>query len=108
MADLWTMLTQIFSSASRAQVTELRQQLQTAQKGSSSYTDYLNHMRHIADELRFAGSLLPDEDLITNMLSGLGPEFNPFVTTLTTVSRHAAPLSFVEVHSYLVSHEQLL
>ena len=62
-AEVWTTLMQIFSSTSRARATDLRRQLQNTKKGASSCTDFLKTMRRIADELRFAGSPLTDEEI---------------------------------------------
>lgn len=106
-AELWSSLTQIFSATSRAQLTDLRRQLQTTSKGASSYSEYLQRMRQISDELAFIRSPLTDDDLVSSVLNGLGAEYNPFVIAVTTASRHS-PLSFADLHGLLLSHEHLL
>lgn len=106
-AELWSSLTQIFSATSRAHLTDLRCQLQTTSKGSSTISEYLQRMRQISDELAFIGAPLTDDDLVSSVLNDLGAEFNPFVVTVTTASRHS-PLSFSDLHGLLLSHEHLL
>lgn len=105
--ELWTTLTQIYTSTSRARHTDLRRQLQTTSKGSLSCSDFLQKMRHIADELRFIGSPIPDEDIVSFILNGLGAEYNSFVVAVTTNSHHAPP-TYPQIHAQLLAHEARL
>jgi gag-polypeptide of LTR copia-type len=75
-ADLWSTLLNTISFASRAQLIDLRRQLQTITKGSSSCSEYLQKIRKVADELGFIGSPVTDDDLILAVLTGLGPDYN--------------------------------
>ncbi|XP_078171486.1 uncharacterized protein LOC144565570 [Carex rostrata] len=102
--ELWTTLTQIYTSTSRARHTDLHRQLQTTSKGSSSCSDFLQKMRHIADELRFIRSLISYEDFISSILNGLGAEYNSFVVTVTTNNHHAPP-TYPQIHTQLLAHE---
>ncbi|KAJ1685430.1 hypothetical protein LUZ63_016820 [Rhynchospora breviuscula] len=103
--DLWRHLTQSFSASSRARLTELKTRLQTATKGGSSCSEFLQQIRATADELTFVGSPVTDQDLVLTVLRGLGTEYNAFVVAVNT---RAEPISFVEVQSLLLSHESLL
>lgn len=101
---LWSNLQQSFSASSRARLAELRRNLQTTVKGGLSCTDYLQRIRAIADELSFAGSPIPDDDIILYILGGLGPEFNSFVAAATTKDN----LSLLELQLRLLSFESLI
>jgi hypothetical protein len=48
-----------------------------------------------------------DDDLVMYVLNGLGPEFNSFVVSITTSSRHQ-PYTYLELHASLMSYENLL
>jgi hypothetical protein len=48
-----------------------------------------------------------DDDLVMYVLNGLGPEFNSFVVSITTSSRHQ-PYTYPELHASLMSYENLL
>lgn len=93
---------QVYASESMARMLELRLQLQTTKKGGMSCTDYLQKMRSIADQLRSIGSPVSDHDLLLYALSGLGPEYDPFVLTGTSRSEG---ISFKDLHGLLLSHE---
>jgi gag-polypeptide of LTR copia-type len=104
--DLWTSLQRSFSSSSRARLTDLRRQLQTTTKGSLSCFDFLQKLRRIADELSFIGHPVPDDDLILAVTTGLPPEYNNFVLTVTTAFNDC--LSFADLQSMLLTHEARL
>ncbi|KAJ4746261.1 Gag/pol [Rhynchospora pubera] len=103
--DLWRHLTQTFSAASRARLTDLKKKLQNLTKGSTSCSDYVHQIRAISDELAFIGAPVPDEDLVMTLLGGLGTDYNSFVVAINT---RQEPASFLEVQSLLLSHECLL
>jgi gag-polypeptide of LTR copia-type len=100
--ELWTSLKQSFFATSRARLTDLRCQLHSAHKGSSSCTNYFQKMRHLADELAFIGNPISDDDLVIGVLNGLGPEYNPFVVSFTTANQ-TQPLSFSNLHDTLLT-----
>jgi Reverse transcriptase (RNA-dependent DNA polymerase)/GAG-pre-integrase domain/gag-polypeptide of LTR copia-type len=62
-------------------------------------------MVNIADQLSASGSSVSDSDLVTALLSGLGPEFNSFVVAVTTRSDS---LSSSDLLGYILAHEALL
>ncbi|KAJ3686759.1 hypothetical protein LUZ61_015923 [Rhynchospora tenuis] len=105
--ELWTSLQQSFASASRARVIDLKRQLQHATRGSSTCTEYLAKMRQLADELAFIGSPIPTEELINNIISGLGSEYNPFFASIAAASRHES-FTFSDLQGLLLGFESLL
>lgn len=90
-AHLWSSLHRVYSAVSAAR--------------GSSCSDYYTHLLSIADQLAASGSPVPDLDLVNYILTGLGPEFNSFVVTLTT---RATPVSLTELHGFLLAYENLL
>lgn len=105
--DLWQSLQCSFSSVSRARTTDLRRQLQTTTKGGSTCFDYLQKMKKIADELSFVGSAIPEDDLVTYVLNGLGSNYTSFVISLTTSARND-PISFSDLQGSLFNFENLI
>ncbi|KAJ4744580.1 polyprotein [Rhynchospora pubera] len=105
--DLWNTLHKLFSSSSRAHTLDLQRQVKAANKGTSSCSEFLQHLRRLADELAFAGSPLTDDELVTAAINGLGVEFNSIVAAITTSSR-LEPFSFADLRGILLSHESLL
>jgi len=103
-AALWKSLQQSFSATSRACLSELRRSLQTTTKGGLSCADYCQKIRSLADELAFAGSPISDDDLVLQVLGGLGSDYNSFVVVTNTRDH----LSFNELQAMLQSHENLL
>ncbi|KAJ4749591.1 polyprotein [Rhynchospora pubera] len=106
-AALWTMLQQQFATNSRARLIDLKRQLQSAQKGGSSCTDFLQRVRTLADELSYIGAPPTNDDLVLTILNGLGPEFNPFVAAVTATNRNEA-MTIADLHGMLLSHEALI
>ncbi|KAJ3697958.1 hypothetical protein LUZ61_001663 [Rhynchospora tenuis] len=105
--DLWNSLQTIFSNRSRARLTDLRRQIQSATKEGLSCSDYIQHMRKLADELLFIGSPMSEDDLVIATLNGLGPDYLSFVTSITTALRSQS-ISFADLHGLLLNHESLL
>lgn len=103
-AELWKSLQQSFSATSWPCLSELRSSLQTMTKEGLSCSDYCQKMRSIADELAFIGHPVTDDELVLQVLCGLGSDFNSFVIA-ATMKDH---LSFDEFQAMLQTHENLL
>ncbi|KAL6347179.1 hypothetical protein AAG906_012760 [Vitis piasezkii] len=88
-SNLW-----FFTFASRSRIMELCLHLHTIRKGGLSMLDYM---------LRIRNNLL-EQDHIMAILGGLGPEYNPFVVTITS---RAEPISIEELQSHLFGHTVL-
>ncbi|KAJ3691762.1 hypothetical protein LUZ61_020926 [Rhynchospora tenuis] len=106
-ASLWTAIHQQFATNSRSRLLDLKRQLQSAKKGSSSCTDFVLRIRQLADELASIGAPPSEDDLLLVVTNGLGSEYNAFVAAITTTSRHEA-LSLQDLHGMLLSHEALI
>ncbi|GER45603.1 hypothetical protein STAS_22554 [Striga asiatica] len=86
-ADLWNDFRSTYSQrASASRVLDLRLQLQTLKKGSSSCQEFMKKMKSIADQLPSIGVPVSEQDLVLHVLTGLGAEYESFVTAITTRS----------------------
>ena len=100
--EIWESLRRSFTSASQAHIMELRLHLQTIRKGGLSMLDYMLRICNICDNLIAIGELVLEQDQIMAILGGLGPEYNPFVVTITS---RAEPISVEELQSHLMVFE---
>ncbi|KAL5829699.1 hypothetical protein ACOSQ3_019167 [Xanthoceras sorbifolium] len=80
--ETWKSIEQLFSAQSKANVMQLKLQLQTLKKAGLSMTEYLKKKKSIMDVLAFAGHPLTNDDKLMQILGGLGydqsftPQFN--------------------------------
>jgi gag-polypeptide of LTR copia-type len=98
-------LHRVYAAIFGARITDLRRQLQSTTCGSQSCSAYFEKMMSIADQLSVSGSPIADSDLISILLSGLGPEFNSFVVANTTRSE---PISTSDLFGFALAHVALL
>ncbi|KAJ3691742.1 hypothetical protein LUZ61_020906 [Rhynchospora tenuis] len=105
--ELWHTLQQYFASTSRARLTDLRRQIQTAHKGDASCSTYLQQLKTVADELAFIGAPVSEDELVSYTINGLGIDYNSIVAAVNTASR-SAPFSFSDLRGLLLGHEALL
>jgi hypothetical protein len=80
-------------------------QLATVNKGNNSITKYFQMTKTLSNTLAVAGQPLNDFESVSFLLKGLGTEFDPFVTSVTT---RVDPLSFDELYGHLMAHEMLI
>jgi hypothetical protein len=100
--ELWNTLDRTFTSESQARVLNLRLQLTTAKKGNLSVSDHFHKIKHITATLAAAGHPVSDSEFTAYLLGGLGPEYDPFVTSVTT---SVEPLSMDTLFWHLLAHE---
>jgi len=99
---LWMSLEKMFTSQSRAQMMQVHYQLATSKKGTSSVTDYFQKMKLLSDTMAAIGQPLNDFETVSYILAGLGSEYDPFVTSITT---RVDPLSLEEIYGHLLAYE---
>jgi hypothetical protein len=92
----------MYSSQSRAMIIQVHYQLATLKKGGSFVTEYFQTFKSLADTLAAAGQPLNDFELVSFLLAGLGSEFDPFVTFVTSL---VDPMSAEELYAHLLTHE---
>ena len=105
--EVWSSLANKFASQSRTRVHHLKRKLQTLHQGSMKCTDFLEKAKLVSDELAAVGKPLEDDDLMSYIVSGLNPSFNPFITSLSFATRDKN-VSFEDFQAELLSYELLL
>jgi len=73
-----------FASQARSRIMQIHYQLATAKKGSLSITKYFQSFKAMCDNLAAAKHHLHDFESISYLLAGLGSDYDPFVTSITT------------------------
>ena len=100
--EAWDTLQRMLSSTTRARTVQIRVELATTKKRDLSAAAYFRKIKGLASELAAAGSALRDDEVIAYLLAGLGPEYDPFVTSMTTKSE---PLTLDDVFAHLMAFE---
>jgi outer membrane protein W len=73
-----------------------------AKKGNLSVSEHLHKIKHIAATLTATGHPVSDSEFTAYLLGGLGPKYDPFVTSVTT---RVEPLSMDTLFGHLLAHE---
>ena len=76
-------------------------QLATLRKGDSPIADYFHRFTNLADTL-VAVNPLNDIEMISFLLTGLGSDYDSFVTSVNT---GVEPLSLEDLYGHLLAHE---
>nr|XP_016476098.1 PREDICTED: uncharacterized protein LOC107797702 [Nicotiana tabacum] len=99
---VWDVLEAALSSPSNSRILSLHMQLQNLKQDDLTVTQYLHTAKLISDELTVVGRPLCLADHNIYVCRGLRSEFKDIVTTL---SARPQPVTFVELHSFLLNHE---
>lgn len=102
--EVWTSLEALFQSQSQARLIQLQYQLATLKKGSDKATVYFCKLKQLSDTLAAAGKALSSTELVTCLLAGLGPDYDSFVTSVTTPIWNLCLLSRFMGIFYLMNH----
>jgi hypothetical protein len=102
LKEAWDTLKKMFSSATRAQTVQIRVDLPTTKKRDLPAATYFSKIKGPASELAAADAPLRDDEVVAYLLAGLGPDYDPFVTSMTTKNE---ALSVDEVYAHLLSFE---
>ncbi|KAK2663134.1 hypothetical protein Ddye_001708 [Dipteronia dyeriana] len=81
--EVWRTLEKLFSHKSMARAMQLREQLGSLKKGSSSIAEFVLKAKNIGDSLKAAGDQVSDRDLLLSVLNGVGHEFDVILVMLT-------------------------
>jgi hypothetical protein len=63
---------------------QLKEEFTLIQRGNRSITDYLHHVKKLANEIAIIDHPLSDDDLMLNILHGLGANFKEIVAPIHT------------------------
>ncbi|KAF8403163.1 hypothetical protein HHK36_011260 [Tetracentron sinense] len=88
--EVWNHLAATFAGHSKARIMQLRLQMHQMKKGADTMSEYLLKAKTIADQLVMALKPIDNDDYILYILEGLGPEYGPFCTSITTRDGHIA------------------
>jgi hypothetical protein len=102
---LWELLEKMFASQAHACIMQVHFQLATLKKGNSSVTNYFHKLKTLSDTLAACGQPLNDFEVVSFLLAGLGSEFDPLVTFVTT---RIDPISRNDIYGLLLAHEMRL
>ncbi|KAF5469491.1 hypothetical protein F2P56_013558 [Juglans regia] len=100
--SLWSSVVSMFDSHSHAKEFQIRFQLTNLSKGDQTISDYFGKVRSLVDSLATIGNTLPDKEIVTYLLNGLGPSYEAFITSVTA---RADPLSSHELFQLLLINE---
>jgi hypothetical protein len=92
----------MFASRSKARIIQIRTQLTATKKKGTPAADYFRHRKSLADTLAAIGKPLREEETISYILAGLGPDYDPLVTSLTTRNDD---IMLDEVYSHILAFE---
>ncbi|KAL5737759.1 hypothetical protein ACOSP7_030520 [Xanthoceras sorbifolium] len=101
--EFWRIIETLFSRESFAKVLQLKQQLQSVRKGSSTISEFILKIKGFGNGLRSAGQTVTNQDLLLSVLNGLGHEYDPVVVML---SQQQLTMSLHEAQYMLMIHEQ--
>ncbi|KAM5556359.1 hypothetical protein ABKV19_023985 [Rosa sericea] len=80
--EAWLALQERFSTVSRANIIQLKTDLQTIKKGADSIDKYLLRIKHVRDQLQSVGVSIADEDIVVVTLNGLPDEYSMIKTVI--------------------------
>jgi hypothetical protein len=102
-AEVWKAIEVMFASQSQSKVTNLRIALANTKKLNSSIPTYFAKMQGFADELAAAGKPLPDDELVSFILAGLGNHYDSIVAALGVIKNS---LTVAELYSQIQSYDE--
>jgi hypothetical protein len=98
----WKALEELYSSQSKAKITNLRFALTNTKKGAMIMAQYFTKMKGFADELATSGKILDDEEMVSYILNGLDSDYTPLVSL---VMSGLDPKSVNELYTQSLSFE---
>ena len=103
-AEVWATVHAMFGAQSRANIRHLRRQLQSLRKEDMTATAYMHKMKALADAMAAAGTVVPDEDLIDYIVTGLGSSYSAVAATLNF---RTAPISYAVFYASVLHFESM-
>ncbi|KAK1644341.1 hypothetical protein QYE76_062146 [Lolium multiflorum] len=103
-AGVWQALEEMFAAQSEARVTNLLVALANTKKLQMTTAEFLTKMQGFADELVSAGHPLPDRQLVSYILAGIGGGYNSLVAALGVAT---TPITLSMLYSQLHAYDQL-
>jgi hypothetical protein len=101
---VWRTFEKALVSPSNSHIMQLHGSFQDLQQGDALVATYMHHAKSLFDELTAAGRPFSLEDFNLYIFRGLRGEFKDLVTSHVTKTE---PLSYANLHNYLLTHEFL-
>jgi len=99
--SIWVTLETLFSARSQSRILQLKQQLSNLKKGAQSISGYFQKAQGFAHLLAAIGKPIDNSELIFHILAGLGAEYDPLVTSVTT-RQDSISLNDLYSHMYVL------
>ena len=103
--EVWKTLDQRFTSTSRANILNLKLELQSIKKGTETVNGFLQKIKIARDKLLAVGVVVDNKELICIVLRGLPKDFAHFCSAIRTRSD---PISYEQLSIMLQSEEQAM
>ena len=82
--EAWDKLVAFDATNTRAKKMQLKDELNTIKKGSSSINDYTLKIKSICESLASIGVIVDDDDKVESCLCGLTSSYKQFKTSIQT------------------------
>jgi len=103
--EVWLTLETLFSAQSQSRIMQLKHQVATLKKGDLSISAYYQKAQGFSHLLAAIGKPIEVSELVSHILAGLGPEYDPLVTFVTT---RQDSISLNELYGFMLSYETRL
>jgi len=103
--QVWNTIRFHFHGLTRARTTQLRLELQTIKKGNKSCSEYLQWIQQLCDTLTATGDAISNREQTDAILSGLPPEYEALISTVTTFLTRDADVSVLDIETMILTHE---
>ncbi|OMO60890.1 hypothetical protein COLO4_33694 [Corchorus olitorius] len=102
-AEVWKALFDAFAQSTQEREFALEQKLRRHHKNNHTMAEYIQKFKEICDEFSAIGKPINDKDKVFSLLTGLGHEYESFVTTMLKPPRptYTEDLVHFDSHNYL-------
>lgn len=100
--EVWLTLETLFSAQSQSRIMQLKQQVSNMKKGSQTISAYFQKAQGFSHLLAAVGKPIDASKLASHILVGLGAEYDPLVTSVTT---RQDSISLNDLYGFMLSYE---
>lgn len=100
--EVWITLETLFSAQSQSRIMQLKQQVSNMKKGSQTISAYFQKAQGLSHLLAAVGKPIEASELVSHILAGLGAEYDPLVTFVTT---RQDSISLNDLYGFMLSYE---
>jgi hypothetical protein len=104
-SEVWLTLETLFSAQSQSRIMQLKQQVSTLKKGAQTISAYFQKAQGFSHLLVVVGKPIEGSELVSYILAGLGAEYDPLVTSVTTGQDS---IFLNDLYGYMLSYELCL